>query len=159
MENASALSDHRRLAIDFNRRVWELFDNKARSPADADEMVVAAYASLAHWMKAGTGVSAQRGEWLIARVVYVELGRLEPARHHLDRTLALTERHRNDLADFDLAFAEALAARVAALAGDKAAAKRHLAKARDLGDGIADPGDRSAFFEQLREKPWFGVDL
>ena len=70
MENASALSDHRRLAIDFNRRVWELFDNKARSPADADEMVVAAYASLAHWMKAGTGVRAQRGEWLIARVVY-----------------------------------------------------------------------------------------
>ena len=150
--------DHRRLAIQFNRRVWKLLDNKRRTPAEADEMLLAAFSSLAHWTEAGAGVNLQRGEWLIARV-YVELGRVEPAGHHLDRTLALTERHRDELADFDLAFAEALAARVAALAGNEPGAKRHLAKARELGEKIVDPGDRAAFFEQLMEEPWFGVEL
>lgn len=147
--------DHRKLAIEFNQRCWELLDNKGRSPAEAEEMIAAAWASLAHWLKAGTGVHWQRGEWLIARV-YAELARAEPALHHLRRTQELTDRYRPELADFDFAFLEALAARVHALANDRAAGQRHYAKAVSLGDKLSDPEDRKLFFDQLAEGPWFG---
>ncbi|MCB1500365.1 MAG: hypothetical protein KDK07_11360 [Bauldia sp.] len=149
--------DHRRLAIDFNQRAWTLIDRKDRSTEEADEMIGAAHASLMHWLKAGTGVNQQRGEWLIARA-YAEAGRAEPARHHLDRMLALTERYRDDLADFDIAFAEALAARVEALSGRSEAALVRYAEAQRLGEAIGDEDDRRAFFDQLREGPWFGLE-
>lgn len=149
--------DHRRLAIDFNQRAWTLIDKPDRSAEETEAMIGAAHASLVHWREAGTPVNAQRGEWLIARA-YADAGRAEPARHHLDRMLALTDRHRAELADFDLAFAAALAARVAALSGATAEARAHHAAAVRLGDAIADPEDRRAFFDQLRNGPWFGFD-
>jgi tetratricopeptide (TPR) repeat protein len=147
--------DDRKLAIAFNQRTWALFDKKDRSAEEAEEMVTAAYASLAHWTKAGTAVNRQRGEWLIARV-YAELGRAEPALHHLKRTLDLTAAHRGALKDFDLAFAAALAARVYALAGKPAQVRPHYEEATRLGEAIADPADRKMFFDQLAEGPWFG---
>lgn len=147
--------DHRKLAVEFNQRSWELLDNKGRSPAEAEEMILAACASLAHWLKAGTGAHWQRGEWLIARV-YAELARPEPALHHLRRTQELTDQFRQELADFDVAFLEALAARVHALANDRESARRHYARARTLGDTLSDPEDRKLYFDQLAEGPWFG---
>jgi hypothetical protein len=152
------MDDHRRHAVAFNQRVWALLDKKDLSAEEAEEMVLAAHAGLALWLQAGTGVHHQRGQWLIARV-YVELGRLEPARHHLQLTLALTAQHRDALADFDLAFADALAARVHALAGDLAQARLAHDSAEARGNALADPEDRRVFFDQLNEGPWFGLDV
>jgi hypothetical protein len=146
--------DHRQLAISFNQRTWELIDSKQRSHDEAEEMIVAAFASLAHWRIAGTGVHWQRGEWLIGRA-YAEVGRIEPARHHLDRTERLTEEHRTHLKDFDFAFLEALAARIHALAGDHDKARLHHTKAWNLGEAISNAEDRRMFFDQLAEEPWF----
>jgi len=148
--------NHRKLAIGFNQRTWALMDNKLRSAEEAEEMIMSAYASLAHWLKAGTGVNHHRGEWLIARA-YAELGRVEPALHHLHRTEILTETHRAESQDFDFAFLEALAARVLALANNHEQAARRYARAVALGEAIVNAEDRKGFFEQLAEEPWFGL--
>ncbi len=155
MKAAMATPDHRTLAIAFNRRTWELIDNKSRSVEDTEEMIMSAHASLAHWLKAGTGVNQQRGEWLIARA-YAEAGRLEPALHHLQRTRGLTEVHAAQLKDFEFAFVDALAARIQALAGNHQETARLYAMAVALGEGIVNAADRTAFFVQLAEEPWYG---
>jgi hypothetical protein len=146
--------DDRKLAVSSNQRSWELIDNKQRSPEEADEMIQAAHASLALWLKAGTGANWQRGEWLIARA-YTEVGRLEPARHHLERARQLTEEHRAQLKDFDFAFMEALAARIHALAGEHTEARLRYAKAREMGEALGNAEDRRMFFAQMAEPPWF----
>jgi hypothetical protein len=74
------------------------------------------------------------------------------------RTLDLTEAHASLLADFDLAFAEEIAARAWAATDDRPTAREHLARARELGAAIADAGDRKEFFRQLALGPWFGLD-
>ncbi len=151
-----AQHDHRQLAILLNQRTWQLLEQPDRSAGQADEMLHAAHASLWHWLQAGTGVHHQRGAWLVGRV-YVELGIAGPALRYAQRTLELTERHKDLLADFDLAFASELAARAFALAGQVEAARGHRDDARARGEAIADAADRKLFFEQFSAGPWFGL--
>jgi hypothetical protein len=147
----------RRAAIEANGRVWALLQNRNRSPAETAEMIAAAHASLEHWKAAGGPVEDQRGNWLIARA-YVDAGLAEPALVYARQVLRLTEAHRNELTDFDLAFAEEIAARALAAAGDQSAAAEHRAMAQKLGEAIADHGDRQEFFRQMALPPWFGLD-
>lgn len=147
--------DHRKLGIEFNHRTWALLEKRGRTPEEDQEMIHAAHASLAHWMRAGTPVNEQRGEWMIARI-YAELGRLEPALHHLRKAEAVTEAHRDLLEDFDFAFLEALQARIEALADNPAAASLHYAKAKSMGEALADEADQRIFFDQLHTGAWFG---
>ena len=53
-------------------------------------MVLAASASLYHWLQIGTVVNAQRGEWLLARV-YTVLEKPHPAMEHALRCQELTQ--------------------------------------------------------------------
>jgi hypothetical protein len=147
---------HRQLAVAAHGECWALLEKPQRTEADEDAMVHAAHASLYHWMRAGTAVHLQRGNWLIARA-YVALALPAPARRFARRTLELTAGHASELEDFDLAFAEEIAARAEALAGDMPAAAGHLARARRLGGEIEDGEDRRVFFEQLEAGPWFGL--
>ncbi len=88
---------------------------------------------------------------------YVAARLAEPARHFAAETRALTEKHKTILADFDFAFAEEIFARAAALAGHSDEAAAHRARARTLGDAVADAGDRAEFFRQFEGGPWFGL--
>ncbi|MGD2253444.1 MAG: hypothetical protein PVF70_11080, partial [Anaerolineales bacterium] len=95
---------HREFAKRSNGRVWQLLEKPARSADENIEMAAAAYTSLYHWAHVGTEVHRQRGEWLIARV-HTVLGEDDLALRHARRCLELTERHKEQLEDFDLAFA------------------------------------------------------
>lgn len=147
----------RQAAIAANGRVWRLLEKRDRTAAETAEMIAAAHASHAHWRIAGGPVEDQRGHWLIARA-YVDAGLPEPALAFALRTLALTDPHRAELADFDLAFAEEIAARAYAGAGQHDRARPHHARAEKLGKAIADPEDRAEFFRQFALPPWFGLD-
>jgi hypothetical protein len=153
---AAAKTEARAAAIAANARVWALLERPNRSAAETAEMIAAAHESHERWLAAGGPVEEQRGNWLIARA-YVDAGLAEPAADYAHRTLRLTDAHRDELADFDLAFAEEIAARACAAAGDRDAAAAHRAKARELGAAIADAGDRQEFFRQLSLPPWFGL--
>lgn len=156
-EAAVEKSDHEILAKQTNGEVWRLLERKDRSPDDDERMVHAAHASCYHWLIAGTPLHHQRGEWLIARV-HTVLGHRQEAERHTRRCLELTEAHAGLMQDFDFAFAHELAARTAALTGDKTLAAQSIAKARRAGAAIADPEDRKIFFDDFFGYPWFGVD-
>jgi hypothetical protein len=148
---------HRDFAKGINGEVWRLLETPNRTLQESERMIYAAYASCYHWLHAGAAVNHQRGEWLIARV-YTVLGLGEAATRHARRCMELTDEHRAQLEDFDLAFAHEIVARAAALRGDAEEAKVHIARAREEGEKIADPEDRKVFFDDFFSYPWFGLD-
>lgn len=155
-EAMTAVDDMRRKAIEAHGRTWALLEKPGRTAAETAAMIAAAQESLSAWEIAGGPVEAQRGNWLVARVC-VDAEEAEAALDYASRTLALTEANRATLADFDLAFAEEIAARAYAATGDMERARHHHVAAKALGDEIADQGDRAEFFRQFAGGPWFGV--
>lgn len=147
---------HRELGKSLNGEVWKLLQQETRTGDEDRLMVHAVHASLYHWLRAGTGVNEQRGEWLISRV-YAVLGLGEAALRHAERCRALTEEHRAELKDFDLAYAEEALARAQAVLGSIAEAARHKDAARRLGEMIVDPEDRAIFTGDLEAGDWRGA--
>ena len=147
---------HRRFAIQYHGKTWDLLDSVERT-ADEDELMVhTAHASLRHWLDVGTGLHHQRGEWLLARVCSV-LRRPQEAERHARRCLALTEAHAGLMADFDRAFAYEAMARASALAGHHEEYLRYFALAEEAGQAIGDEQDRTYFLGDLAGGDWLGV--
>lgn len=146
----------RAAAVAAHSEAWRFLGMVRRTPAEDAAMIAAAEKSLRNWLRVGTAVNEQRGAWLLARV-HVAAGHTTSALGWADRTLHLTEVHRDELQDFDVAFAQEAAARARALSGDLRRATEHLRNARELGKSIGDPQDRRVFFEQLDAGPWFDL--
>jgi len=152
----SEAETHRQFAIELNGRVWDLLAKADRSVQENEEMVHAAHASCLHWLKAGTALHHQRGEWLIAHV-YAELGLAEPALRHAQRCQELTREHADQMADFDLAYAHEGLARAYAIAGQHEQAKEHLKLAKRAGQAIADKESKKIFLGDLHSGNWGGL--
>lgn len=134
--------------------IWGLLEKENRSAEDDLEMLLAAYASLYHWKKAGTAVHEQRGSWMISRV-YQVLGRAPDALEWAQRCQELTEKHPRDMKDFDLAYAQEGLARAWALAGDLGQAQEYWEQAASLADRIADPEDKKIFLADFQGGDWY----
>jgi hypothetical protein len=147
---------HREFAKRSHGRVWQLLERPDRSADESIEMAAAAYTSLYHWTHVGTEVHRQRGEWLIARV-HTVLGHSELAIRYARRCLELTEQNKEQMVDFDLAFAYEGMARALALAGETQEAAKFLEMARTAGEAIADPEDRELFMADLSGGEWYGL--
>lgn len=147
---------HLYFAKTINLRVWELLGKEARSPAENEELLYAAHASLYHWLQVGTGVNHQRGEWLISHV-YAVLGDAPAALRHACRCWELTEAHKAALTDFDLAYGYEALARAHALAGNCAEAQHYHALASEAGAAIADEEDRTIFLGDFAGGNWAGL--
>ena len=142
----SSKPDHRHLAVDLFNHTWELLDKNERTQAENDEMIHAAHASRYHWSQAGTALHLARGEWQISRV-YAVLKRGEPAFYHALRSLEICRE--NGFGDFDLAFAYEAQARASSVSGDKLAAAKYHALAKQAGETIAEQDDKDYFFSEL----------
>jgi len=138
---------HLKFAKQINGRVWTLMGQVQRTPDENDEMLHAAFASLYHWRFAGTVVNQQRGEWLLARA-YTILGESDPALKHAQRCLDLTDTHRDQMQDFDIAFA---------LGGKMDEAKQFYVRARVAGDQIADAEDKKVFDDDFNHGDMHGI--
>jgi hypothetical protein len=145
--------DHRQLAKDLWNRTWELLEKPDRTEDEIAELSEAAHASRWHWRQAGTGVHAQRGEWMLGRM-WCEVGVPAAAAWHLKRTEALTEANAAALSDFDFAFVLALRARVAAISGDLDRAATEYAAAEAAGLRLTEKDDRDEFARQLNSGNW-----
>jgi len=143
-------------AKQFNDKTWELLDKQERTQEENELLVDYAHASLAHWRAAGTGVHLQRGAWMLARVNAV-LGNTQVALQYAQRCLELTEQHKDQLSDFDFAFAYECMARTQALAGNQAEAHKYIAMADKAGAAIKDEEDRQIFFDDFNGGDWYGV--
>jgi hypothetical protein len=147
--------DHRKLGVEFNNRAWDLIEKGAARTGEEDrELIAAAHASYMHWSKAGKPIHRYRGETLITRA-YAELGQLQPALFHLHEAEHLAKENEAELSPFDTAFAEAIAARVHALAQNPAEAELHYSRAERLAEAL-DEDERKVVIADLRVGPWFG---
>jgi DNA-binding transcriptional MerR regulator len=133
---------HRQLGVDLFNKTWTLMEKDARTTEEDDEMIHCAHASAYHWLFAGTAANRARSEWQCSRM-YTVLARSAPALDHAHRCLEICESEPTVMADWDLPFAYEALARAHALAGDRAQAERHLAKARELAAEVADENDRA----------------
>jgi len=143
-------------AKQFNGKTWELLDKQERTQEENELLVDYAHASLAHWRAAGTGVNLQRGVWMLARVNVV-LGNTRVALQYAQRCLELTEQHKDQLSDFDFAFAYECMARAQALAGNRAESQQFVDMADKAGAAIKDEEDRQIFFDDFNGGDWYGV--
>jgi hypothetical protein len=139
-----------------NGKVWQLLGKSDRSPAEDEQMKLAAYASLYHWLQVGKEVNHQRGEWMIAHV-YTVLGESAPALKHAQHCLELTEAFMDQMTDFDIAYAYEGMARANALAGNRETARQFFEKAKAAGEAIANPEDKEIFVGDLESGDWYGI--
>jgi tetratricopeptide (TPR) repeat protein len=139
-----------------NGQVWKLLEKTDRTPAEDEEMECAAFASLYHWLQSGTQVHHQRGEWLIAHV-YTILGEAESALKFANRCLELTEAYKNQMEDFDIAYAYEGMARANALSGNIEAAEKFLGLAESAGEEISDAESKKIFMGDLNSGAWHGI--
>lgn len=147
---------HMPFAKSIHGRVWKLLEKPDRTRFESEEMLHAAHASLFHWLRAGTGLNHQRGEWLLSRV-HAVLGNGQEALRHAARCVDLTLDHQQLMEDFDIAFAYECVARANAVAGNLEAARDYLGKAEAAGGSIRDDEDRDIFFESLHGGEWKGA--
>ena len=146
-KSAPTKEDHRKFAVEMFNLTWGLLDNKDRTAEDNDRMIHAAHASRFHWGEIGTWLEFERGEWQVSRV-YSVLKRSEPALYHARRCLEICKK--NNIEDFDIAFAYEAMARAHAIAGDKAEKGKYLKLAKEAGDKIKKKEDREYFFSELK---------
>jgi hypothetical protein len=148
---------HEKFAKTLNGRTWELLGVEKRLKEEDEEMILAASASLYHWLQVGTVVNAQRGEWLLARV-YTVLEKHHPAMEHALRCQELTQQHRSEMKGFDIFYADEAMARVFALYGKIEEAKQYKILASEQAQKIADPEDKAIVMGDLKAGPWFEVE-
>lgn len=147
---------HLHFAKKINGRVWELLGKEGRTEAENDEMLYAAHACTYHWLQVGTPVHQQRGEWLISHV-HVVLGNSIQALDHARRCFELTEANREEMKDFDIAYAYEGLARANALAGKTEEASKWYEKAQQAGKAILDEEDRETFLGDFENGNWYDL--
>jgi tetratricopeptide (TPR) repeat protein len=139
-----------------NHRVWDLLEKENRSSEEAEEMLLAAYASLYHWSNAGTAVNLQRGYWLLTKVI-IAVENTQAALEMALKCQQITEEFPQEMQDFDQAYAQELLARVYAMNGQVDLAQKHYQKAQKLGNQIQDSQDQEIFLGDLNSGNWFGL--
>jgi tetratricopeptide (TPR) repeat protein len=147
---------HRRFAKSCNAQVWELLGKSPRTPAENEELLLSAHASLYHWQKLGSALNIQRSHWLLARV-YNVLREPAGAMKHATRCIELTKTHVSEMQDFDIAYAFEAMARTYALLGDMMQAKEYYDLALRVGQAIKNSVDKELFMSDFSKGEWFGV--
>lgn len=147
---------HRYFAQACNMRAWALAEQTERDVDEDAEMLDAAHASLYHWRAVGTALNHQRGEWLISHV-YALLENGDGALRHAARCLELTDAHKGDMEDFDIAYAYLGMARAHAILGNSDDAQAYRSRAEKAGNAIGDDEDRAIFTNDLNRGNWYGL--
>jgi hypothetical protein len=141
---------HRYYAVECNNRAWDLCAQDTRSAAEAQEMLLTAYASAYHWGQIGQAENQGRAACLLAHV-HALLGQGAQAKNYAESALAIFTADPGE--DWDLAFVQAELALAAQVLGDAAAHAAHYAQAKALGEALAEEGDREVFFTEFARIP------
>jgi hypothetical protein len=133
---------HRRFAMECNNRAWRLSEAPTRSATENTEMLDAAHAAAFHWSKVGTEIHAARANMLSAHV-HALLGHAELAMQHANASF--TNVISRESPQWELAFAHAVLAHAASVAGDAELHSRHFTLAKQLGEALPDAEEREIF--------------
>ena len=140
----------RRLASQANNRAWSLSESLSRSPEEDEEMLQAAHAAMYLWKMVGNANNRAHAAQLVAHA-YALLKLPDPAKHYLRQSQPFF--HARDSEPWELALAHAVAANVAAAAGEGDAHARHYAEATRMVSELSDPEDREILGATMRVLP------
>jgi ATP/maltotriose-dependent transcriptional regulator MalT len=140
----------RRLAAQANNRAWTLAEKPQRTAQENEEMLSAAHAAWFFWRIVGDARNHAHADQLLAHVLALR-GDAAQAVPYADRAYAFFTR--SESAPWELAFAHAVAANVAASSGRSEAHRQHLAEAERMTAGLAEAGDRDILNATLRVIP------
>ena len=140
---------HKRFASECNNRAWEL-TTATRSAADDREMLDVAHASAWHWGKVGGELNRMRATMLLAEV-HALLGMGERALAHADEMRAYFLAQQSP--DWEVAFAHAIYAHAAHVAGRASEHRDAYAEAEAALAAIADDEDRAIVAATFRLVP------
>ena len=139
---------HRKTAVDCFNETWKYIRKKRRTSDDDHMMLNLAHASRYHWGLVGGPTNLAVGDWQISRV-YASLGQSVLALRFAKSSLQTCQK--NQLKDILHTANEAMA-RAHAVAGDYAAARRYLSKAKtQLRRLKLDKEDRRIYIGQILE--------
>ena len=137
----------RRLASQANNRAWSLSESLSRSPEEDEEMLQAAHAAMYFWKMVGNASNRAHAAQLVAHA-YALLKLPNPAKHYLRQSQPFFQAQ--DSNPWELALSHAVAANVAAVAGEGDAHARHFAEAKRMVSELADPEDREILGATMR---------
>lgn len=140
----------KRLASQANNRAWALAESTARTPGDDEEMLHAAHAAMHLWCIVGNERNRAHAEQLLAHV-HALLGNAAAAARYGEPAFQFFTREDN--APWELAFAHAIAANVAACRGDAATHAARYAEAKARIAALEDPEDREILEKSFRVIP------
>lgn len=138
--------DHRKFAVECFNRTWDLLDKADRNHDEDIKMVHTAHASRYHWGEIGTPLEFARGDWQISRV-YAVLGDGSSALKYAEESL--NHCLKNNIKDFDLAFAYEALARASALLLDEDGYQQYFNLAEGAASGIQEENNRTYFLSEL----------
>jgi hypothetical protein len=141
-----AAAAHRHFAPACFNRAWELLEKPERTPAENDEMLHAAVASLWHWSQRDDCQPRNLavGYWQISRV-QAALGNGLEAR----RFAARSALHATNEPPYYMAYAHEALARAGRVLNHEPAVERHLAEAWRLWAQVIQPEERQALEADL----------
>jgi hypothetical protein len=150
---------HNYFAIEYNNRLWDLLDKKNRTEEEDNQIINYAHTSLVHWSEnpKGTIVNIQRGEYMIANV-YCYIGIKEQSLYYAKRCLKITEENKENMKDFDIAYAHLIMARALALSENKEEATKYYQMAVYSGNLIQNMEDKKFFDGDLKSGPWYSLN-
>lgn len=125
----------KRLASQANNRAWALTEAAERSAEQDEEMLQASHAAMYFWSIVGDDRQKAHAAQLLAHA-YAHLGLAHPAQHYFGKAQMVFSAQPGD--GWERALNAAVAANVAAAAGDRAAHARHLQDAQRLTAELAD---------------------
>jgi hypothetical protein len=126
---------HRYFAVECNNTAWDLA-GQARTADEDEQMLQAAHAAAFHWDQVGEELHRMRAKMLLAEV-HALLGMNPSALQYAEEMQAyFLDR---DTPDWEIAFAHAIYAHAAHVAGDFTAHARAYRDALQALDAIADP--------------------
>src|SRR6478672_13449632 len=129
----------KRLASQANNRAWSLAESTSRLSEENEEMLQAAHAAMYFWQIVGNSGNRAHAAQLVAHV-YALLKLPNPAKHYLKQSQPFfLERESKP---WEQALAHAVAANVAAAAGERKAHAWHHGEANRLVSALPDPEDR-----------------
>ena len=140
----------RRLASQANNRAWALSESSARSSEEDEEMLQAAHAAMYFWKIVGTPSNWAHAAQLLAHV-YALLKLPNPANHYLAQSQPFFMQ--GDCEPWEKALAHAVAANVAAAAGNREEHGARFETAQQLIAALSDAEDRQILNATLRVIP------
>ena len=139
------------LAITSNNLASELSEKETRTEGEDALMLKAAIASKEFWMKCGTWVNEERGDYLLA-IVHNKLNQPDKALEHAAKAIEVIQANGEE--EVDEAFINLAMAKSFHLKNDREHYDAAMARAQELADEFKDEGLTTWFNETKAKVEW-----